>query len=45
MQEVTIYCDGCALESLRKSLENGGSIVDLVVAATLDGSFRQRAFE
>jgi hypothetical protein len=37
--------DGCALESMRKSLENGGSIVDLVVAATLDGSFRQRAFE
>jgi hypothetical protein len=37
--------DGCALESMRKSLENGGSIVDLVVAATIDGSFRQRAFE
>ena len=37
--------DGCALESMRQSLENGGSIVDLVMAATLDGSFRQRAFE
>jgi len=37
--------DGCALESMRKSLENGGTIIDLVMAATLDGSFRQRAFE
>jgi hypothetical protein len=37
--------DGCALESMRRSLENGGTIVDLVMAATLDGSFRQRAFE
>jgi hypothetical protein len=37
--------DGCALESMRKSLENGGTIVDLVMTATLDGSFRQRAFE
>jgi hypothetical protein len=37
--------DGCALEGLRKSLENGGSVLDLVVAATLDGSFKQRVFE
>jgi hypothetical protein len=37
--------DGCALEGMRKSLENGGSVVDLVMAASLDGSFRQRAFE
>lgn len=40
-----LQTDGCALEGLRKSLENGGSLVDLVEAATLDGSFRQRAFE
>jgi predicted nucleic acid-binding Zn ribbon protein len=37
--------DGCALEGMRKSLENGGTLVDLVMAAALDGSFRQRAFE
>ena len=37
--------DGCALESMRQSLANGGTVVDLVMAATLDGSFRQRAFE
>ena len=37
--------DGCALEGMRKSLENGGTLVDLVMAASLDGSFRQRAFE
>jgi hypothetical protein len=37
--------DGCALESMRQSLENDGTVVDLVMAATLDGSFRQRAFE
>ena len=37
--------DGCALEGMRKALENGGTVVDLVMAATLDGSFRQRAFE
>jgi hypothetical protein len=37
--------DGCALEGMRKALENGGSLVDLVMAATLDGSFKQRAFE
>jgi Protein of unknown function (DUF1592)/Protein of unknown function (DUF1588)/Protein of unknown function (DUF1595) len=37
--------DGCALEGMRKSLENGGKLVDLVMAASLDGSFRQRAFE
>jgi hypothetical protein len=37
--------DGCALENMRKSLENDGTLVDLVMAATLDGSFRQRAFE
>lgn len=37
--------DGCALESMRKALENGGSVVDLVMAATLDGTFKQRAFE
>jgi hypothetical protein len=37
--------DGCALEGMRKSLEDGGTLVDLVVAATLDGSFKQRAFE
>ncbi|HEX2872139.1 MAG TPA: DUF1592 domain-containing protein [Polyangiaceae bacterium] len=37
--------DGCALENMRKSLENDGTVVDLVMAATLDGSFRQRAFE
>ena len=40
-----VATDGCALESMRKSLTNGGSVVDLVMAATLDGSFRQRAFE
>jgi hypothetical protein len=37
--------DGCALEGMRKALENDGSVVDLVMAATLDGSFKQRAFE
>lgn len=37
--------DGCALEGMRKALQNGGSVVDLVMAATLDGSFKQRAFE
>ena len=37
--------DGCALESMRQSLLSGGSIVDLVMAATLDGAFKQRAFE
>jgi hypothetical protein len=37
--------DGCALEGMRKALENGGNLVDLVMAATLDGSFKQRAFE
>jgi hypothetical protein len=37
--------DGCALEGMRQSLQNGGTLVDLVMAATLDGSFRQRAFE
>jgi len=37
--------DGCALESMRKSLQNNGTMLDLVMAATLDGSFRQRAFE
>lgn len=37
--------DGCTLESMRQSLENGGSVVDLVMAATLDGTFKQRAFE
>jgi hypothetical protein len=37
--------DGCALESMRQALAQGGSVVDLVMAATLDGSFRQRAFE
>jgi Protein of unknown function (DUF1592)/Protein of unknown function (DUF1588) len=37
--------DGCALEGMRKSLENGGTLVDLVMTASLDGSFRQRAFE
>lgn len=37
--------DGCALEGMRKALENGGNLLDLVVAATLDDSFRQRAFE
>jgi hypothetical protein len=37
--------DGCALESMRKSLENGGTLLDLVVSATLSGSFKQRAFE
>ena len=37
--------DGCALEGMRKALENSGTLVDLVMAAMLDGSFRQRAFE
>jgi hypothetical protein len=37
--------DGCALESMRQALLGGGTIVDLVVAATLDGGFRLRAFE
>jgi hypothetical protein len=37
--------DGCALESMRQALANGGSVVDLVMAATLDGSFRERVFE
>jgi hypothetical protein len=37
--------DGCALQGMQKALENGGTVVDLVMAATLDGSFRQRAFE
>ncbi len=37
--------DGCALESMRKSLEGGGGVVDLVMAATLDGTFKERAFE
>jgi hypothetical protein len=37
--------DGCALERMRQSLAKGGNIVDLVMAATLDGSFKQRAFE
>lgn len=37
--------DGCALEGMRKSLENGGTLVDLVMAASLDGTFRQRAFQ
>jgi hypothetical protein len=37
--------DGCALESMRKVLADGGNVVDLVMTATLDGSFKQRAFE
>jgi hypothetical protein len=37
--------DGCALETMRQSLLGGGSVVDLVMAATLDGTFKQRAFE
>ena len=37
--------DGCALESMRQALASGGSVVDLVMAATLDGAFRERAFE
>jgi hypothetical protein len=37
--------DGCALESMRQALASGGSMVDLVMAATLDGSFRERVFE
>lgn len=37
--------DGCALESMRQALASGGSVVDLVMAATLDGSFRERVFE
>jgi len=37
--------DGCALEGMRRSLANGGTLVDMVMAASLDGSFRQRAFE
>jgi hypothetical protein len=37
--------DGCALESMRVALQNGGSVVDLVMAATLDGTFRERVFE
>jgi hypothetical protein len=37
--------DGCALESMRSALQNGGGVVDLVMAATLDGSFRERVFE
>ncbi len=37
--------DGCALERMRQVLAEGGSVVDLVVAATEAESFRQRAFE
>jgi hypothetical protein len=37
--------DGCVLEGMRKSLADGGSVVDLIMAATLDGTFRERAFE
>lgn len=37
--------DGCALEGMRQALSSGGTLVDLVMAATLDGSFKQRAFE
>lgn len=37
--------DGCALESMRASLQNGGTLLDLVTAATLSDSFKQRAFE
>lgn len=37
--------DGCALEGMRQALEAGGGIVDLVMAAALVESFRQRAFE
>jgi hypothetical protein len=37
--------DGCALESMRHSLAQGGSLVDLVAAASLTDAFRQRVFE
>jgi hypothetical protein len=37
--------DGCALSALHGALGDGGSVLDLVTAATLDGSFKQRAFE
>jgi hypothetical protein len=40
-----LQIDGCTLENMRKSLENGGSVVDLVMAATLDDTFKQRVFE
>jgi len=37
--------DGCALENIRRALAGDGTVVDMVAAATLDGSFKQRAFE
>ncbi len=37
--------DGCVLQELKSSLESGAGIVDLVAAAALDGSFKQRTFE
>lgn len=36
--------DGCALEAQRQALMNGGTILDLVKAATLTPQFRQRRF-
>jgi hypothetical protein len=37
--------DGCTLENLRQSLLSGGSVVDLVMAASLEDTFKQRVFE
>jgi hypothetical protein len=37
--------DGCALESMRLALQDGGGIVDLVMAASLSDGFKQRVFE
>ena len=37
--------DGCALEASRKALKSGGTISDLVKAATLAPDFRERTFE
>jgi hypothetical protein len=37
--------DGCALEAQRQALENGGTILDLVKAATQTAQFRQRRFD
>jgi hypothetical protein len=37
--------DGCSLESMRKTLDGGGHIVDLLKAATLTPAFKRRAFQ
>ncbi len=40
-----LQSDGCALEGMRQALASGGSIVDLVTAASLSDAFKQRVFE